>query len=50
MKDGSKENKKIKDVILFPEGIHLDDIIYAMQQVMAGIITGDIIKQEESKK
>lgn len=34
----------VKQVILEPEGIHLDDIVYALQQVVAGII-----KQEEGK-
>jgi ribosomal protein L12E/L44/L45/RPP1/RPP2 len=39
------EPKTIKQVILEPEGIHLDDIVYALQQVVAGII-----KQKESKE
>lgn len=34
----------VKQVILEPEGIHLDDIVYALQQVVAGII-----RQEENK-
>lgn len=45
MGSGYLELKTVRQVILDPEGIHLDDIVYAMQQVMAGII-----KQEESKE
>ena len=42
---GYLEVMTVKQVILEPEGIHLDDIVYALQQVVAGII-----KQEESKE
>ena len=45
MGSGYLELKTVRQVILDPEGIHLDDIVYAMQRVMAGII-----KQEESKE
>jgi hypothetical protein len=42
---GYLELKTIKQIVLEPEGIHLDDIVYALQRVVAGII-----RQEESKE
>lgn len=44
MGDNKLSTKTVREVILEPEGIHLDDMIYAMQLVIAGII-----RQEESK-
>ena len=41
---GYLEVMTVRQVILEPEGLHMDDILYALQQVVAGII-----KQEESK-
>lgn len=49
MQNGLRENKKIKDVILNPEGIHLDDILYALQKTMAGIIIAGTVEQEKTK-